>query len=210
MTIHNLIEELSNEGLAERKPLMTPLKFTCVWIGVMLTYMIILSAAIGVREDLIYKFQDLIWTLEILFVLSLAISSTFAANCLSLPDVNQKKHIMLFPALHAGLFCIMLIWQYLVNMESTFLDYAAHCSVHIILYSVIPVILMFVLLKRAAAVHKGKAGFMVAVSVTSFGYLILRFVEATDNILHLLLWHITPMLLIATISIFIGQKLLRW
>jgi hypothetical protein len=210
MKTNDLIEELSNKGLAERKPLMTPMKFTCIWIGVMITYVIIISAIIGVREDLIYKLQDLIWTLEILFLLSLAISATFAANCLALPDVNQNKHIMLFPVLHSGLFCIMLIIQYFRNMELAFFDYAAHCSVHLMLYSVVPIILMFALLKRAAAIHKGKAGFMISISVTSFGYLILRLVENTDNILHLLLWHLAPMLLVSTISIFIGQRLLRW
>jgi hypothetical protein len=64
--------------------------------------------------------------------------------------------------------------------------------------------------RRAAPTRQGLTGLWIAVSAGCLGSFAMQLVCAHDNALHVWIWHVTPVVLLAGAGTVLGGKLLRW
>ncbi|MEM7027108.1 MAG: NrsF family protein [Pseudomonadota bacterium] len=208
-----LIEKLSEEGAA--KPLPHPFKQSLIWIVGIIVFMGAVISIEGFRFDINEKIQSLPFILEIILLLATGISALTISIYDSRPAGLPSNKLRAIP------FILIVIWfyaaysesMYMLNMENFIQSVKSDgymCTCHILLVTVLPLFILFYFIRMGASVHQGWTGGMATLGVCSFTYLFMRFVEANDDIVHLLVWHALPIVIFCLISIKVSKKFLHW
>ncbi len=205
----HLIEELS--GDCRRVECCCPLKRSLILLAIVVVSAGAISLLIGLRDDLPHMMESPLYIVEIALSVFVGIMAAIAANWLSLPDIGQKKWLIWLPFFPLAMMSFLIAYQFLVRPTHDFTgDGGFACSSDIVVIAVIPAIALFVLLRKAATTHNKMLAFMAVLSVGAFCYMCLRLICPNDDIAHLVVWHLLPTLVIATVGAFIGSKLLKW
>lgn len=203
------ITHIAKQGA--KKPFYTPSKQLLLWFIVMAIYAALIFSTIGLRADFFQKITEPLFVLELIVIFATSFTSGVAASFLALPDVNQKHYMTKVPLIFLFFLCIIIGLEYcmqgLVMPEELCGIKNYQCTLAIIIFAIIPSSIFFVILYRAATIHSGFAGFMIGLCGGSFSYLLLRLIHSTENIAHLLAWHLVPVLLVTVICIVIAKLL---
>jgi len=213
MNTEDLIQKLVNEG--PQKPMPHPMQQTMIWLLGMLTYLLLFSLYSGFRSDISEKLSELSYIFEMILLLGLGITAALSAFCLSRPDGHQMPWLKYVP------FGFLLVWTMTAfsgSTEQISLQNLVHsmslsqfdCPLYIILFSVPPGIALFFLVRMGVTTQCYWAGSMATLSVTTFGYLLMRLIEGNDNPIHLIVWHALPIMIICLIGMVFGKILLTW
>jgi hypothetical protein len=209
-----LIEKLSSkQHVTHRLP--APLAIFSKAGVVSLLYLTTILAIMGVRSDISHVMMDPFFMTESAFILitagiAMAISILFA-----FPDRQLPKKILLLPISLFVLFNAYLAYQLIYPaafyqaLPQTH-SFTYECTRDIILFSIFPLVMMAYILKMGAVTQSNWAALTASIAAACLSYLAVRFMEANDNIIHLIQWHYLPMLLIIILSLVIGRKILKW
>lgn len=206
----DVINELS-EDLSAIKPINTFKRFI-YWLGFTALIATVASIAIGTRHDLLDKLSSELFLVEIILALATGLLAALSANWLSIPDAGQKKKWLLWlPVVPLSFLCMMVIYQLIMKpmhiMES---NQNILCGTDIIVVALIPTVILFLLLKRAASTSSKLCSSMAMIAVLALGFLCSRLICPNDELGHLLISHYLPVLIVAVFGTYIGSKLLRW
>ena len=213
MGIDKLICELSDEGA--RKPLPGPMKQTVTWGLPTLGYFVALTIYFELRPDISTKMATPLFVAELFILLCIVLSAALATCCLSRPDCHQKPWIKyIAPAL-------LVPWAIsaIANSAGAFnLDSLLHtaalgrydCPSYIAVFSLPPGIALFFIARAGATIRCCWAGGMATLAVTTAAYMMMRLIEPNDNIAHLFVWHVFPIMLICMAGMIIGHFSLKW
>ncbi len=151
---------------------------------------------------------------EVASLFLLVVAAALVAVFLSFPDIRQRSNIVFLPVLPVASFMIFCGYR-LFRPEGPSLseEQAFHgviCVTCITMFAAAPACWMFWTLRRHATTHPAWAGAAALLSAASIGLLMLKFIEPSDSIAHLLLWHIAPTLILTGIGIALGRKYLSW
>jgi hypothetical protein len=212
MNTDRLIDTLVAEGA--KRPLPHPFKQTLLLLGGTMVWLVTLSVFHGFRFDIWDKFSDHLYVLELGFLFLMTMSSCLAALCLSRPDGQQMPWIRFVP------FGFLVLWTGVAFTGASDISWTSifhtvtlcqfSCAWHILIFSVPPSIAMFLTIRKGAPIQCCWAGSMATLSVTALGYLWLRLVELNDNPLHLIVWHVLPIMVICLVGMMAGKYILRW
>ncbi|KAA3640479.1 MAG: DUF1109 domain-containing protein [Proteobacteria bacterium] len=213
MKTENLIQKLIDEG--PQKPMPHPIKQTTYWLLGMMFYLLIFSGFAGLRADITEKFLSLHFVIELILIVTIGIFSALSAFCLARPDGQQLPGLKIVP------FALIVMWLLLTFSSSGDLVNGQNlvhsislrqfdCPLHIALFSLPPGIALFLFVRMGATTQFYWAGSMATLSVTSFGYLLMRLIEPNDNLAHLIIWHILPIMVICLFGMIIGKLILKW
>lgn len=213
METNELIQQISGEGAS--KPLWHPLQQSMLWVAGLIVYLFLFLLFDGFRIDIAEKLGSYEFLIELVLLSIVGISASFAAFCLARPDDFQLPWVKYFPVL------LSLVWGIyafssagdnlqLRNLINSVALVEVHCPIHIVAFSAIPAIVIFILVRMGAAIRIYWAGIMSVLSVTAFAYLFMRLVENNDNPAHLIVWHAIPILVLCLIGMYAGKKTLRW
>lgn len=213
MNTDDLIQKLSEEGAA--KPLIHPFKQSLIWVTGIIIFMGAVISIEGLRYDISEKMQSFSFMMEIILLLATGITATSISIYDSRPDGIPNKYLRIVP------FVFLAVWFYFAYSGSMYMlsidnfiesiqGKGYMCTCHILLVTVLPLFILFYFIRMGATVRQGWTGGMATLGVTSFTYLFMRFVEANDDIVHLITWHAIPIVLMCLLSIFISRKVLRW
>lgn len=213
MNTSELIRRFVDEGAG--RPLLHPMMQSLLWIAGILLYLFVFLMVDGFRPGIFEKLTSTGFVLELILLLLIGISATLSAFCLSRPDDFQMPWIKYSP------FPLLFIWvvvAFATQADSIGIGYLWYslsldqfdCPIHILLFSTLPGIALFFLVRMGAAIRYYWAGGMTTLSVTAFAYLFMRLVENNDNPAHLLVWHALPIFLMCLIGMVAGRKALRW
>jgi hypothetical protein len=213
MDTQELIKNFIEEGAA--KPLKHPLNQALLWVSGLLLYMLIFMFFDGLRPNLMQKLENPIFIFELFVLFLLCVSASLAAFCLSRPDSYQMPWVKYLPL---PLFLIWAVTAFIsAGDEIAFrklLDSMTlgqfDCPWHILFFSGLPGVVIFVLIRMGASIRYYWAGFMATLSVTSLAYLFMRLVEDTDNPAHLIVWHALPIILLCLVGMVAGRYALKW
>lgn len=205
--IHNLAKE------GAKKPFENPYLLGTKWFLLLTIYFAALVLFYGHRSDLLEKINQPAFLIEIIFLILTVITATFAASFLALPDLNQKPYIRFLPLIPLAFLSLMLIYGIFNFSTISFVEClkSGHsvCFTHLIFYSIIPALIMFWKVKKAAPIKFYWSGLMIGLAVASFGYLMLRLVEKSDEPELLLMWHFVPIFVIMIMGMIAGKILLK-
>lgn len=181
------------------------------WVLVSVVLLTLASIAVGWRTD--WPTQLNVYNLALLLA---ACSAAYGALLLGTPCIDVPRRVygaaMLSALLWGALLCAkslhMGAWS--TYVESFHLLGSCMCAFEILLFSALPAWLMVYFLRCAAPTHFYITAALGALAATSLAVVASRFVHASDDALHLLLWHFAPALLITLIFGLLGRKILKW
>jgi hypothetical protein len=141
------------------------------------------------------------------------VALTYSVSILQLPTIENKKYLSI-----GGAFVFVLALGYLIKgmtsaqpLTDGFSSAGLICSLHILLLSAIPFILLFLTLRKSAPVQSLYAGLNIGLCCATLGIFLLQFSCPNDNPSHLLMWHVlVPIGSLGVLGALLGQKILKW
>lgn len=209
--LHNteqFIEALSKEIKPSKTTKVLPIFLR--WLSVCVVYIVVMLYIFGLRSDLSLKFSEPLFVAEITILALMVVAMAVGATILSFPDMLQKKWILLFTPISVVAFIITLFLAYLGSTSEVSPLHGIECLLCISMFSLLPAVWLFILLKKQASTHQQLLGSVAMLAATSLGALSLRLSEKTDSVTHLLLWHYLPMIGFALLGAWLGKKFLKW
>lgn len=214
MNTNELIASLSME--APGKHLGAP-GYYALYLGfVLVVYAIGAQIFLGLRSDLAAQFTRPMFSLEIILLALLTVSSAVAAILSMYPDAHQKQDVLRYPYVIFAALIVFILFQLAMPHEPmmvipTALDvHGMECALCIAGVTIVPSAMIFGLLRKGASVHPLRSGFFTVLAASAIGCLTLRLSEANDSLMHMVSWHYVPTLLFAALGALIGKWLLKW
>lgn len=207
MKTDDLIKNLASD--AEPVKPIKPLRDFTLWLSVTIGLTLLLSCSLGLRSDLFSKLSSTLFLLEIFFALSTGVLAALAANWLSVPDIRQQKWVVALPFI--PLFGLCAVATYDFSLAPSFdIVRSAYAVVDMLTVAIVPAVILFTMLRKAATTHRWAASIMAIMAVSSFGYVASRLVCRVDEPGQIFTCHLTPMFIIGVIGALFGVRLLKW
>ncbi len=161
----------------------------------------------GLRGDLAIIIRTPQFIIETILIIALAISSAVAALRLSVPG-SSTKPTFITVGIAAGAWLLTLI-VILVTDRNFIASRGLTCSTQVILGGVLPAVLIFKIASRGAPLKRQLIGWIAVLSGGAFGALNAHLSCSLSDPLHVLFWHLTPVLIVSALGVFIGKHFLR-
>lgn len=212
MSTQNLIKELSQK-MQPVKSLPSPWVRASLWL--FSTFLCIGSSVflLGLRHDI----NQIIFSANFLFqtfiIILLAAFSVVGAFFLSIPG-KPKTWVnvsFLFPL---GILIFALLgqvgWNIYQSGSAPVLGQGYYCSRDVLVLGIIPGLLLTLMVKKAAPINFGLVGVLIFLATFSLAALGVNLICHGTDPFHLLIWHITPVILIGGIGRLLGRFFLKW
>jgi hypothetical protein len=208
--IDALIDKLAQEGAAV-KIAPHPYSLCLKWLGWALAYLGLALALSGLRPDVMAKFQQPLFAVEIVMLFGLLIAASLSAALLAYPDLYGKRGTAFAPAILFALFFLLIFFAWQADSPPAPLPaHSFECTISITLVALLPALWTFYALRRYASTHSRAAGAVALLMAFSVGALWLRLHEVNDSIIHLIQWHYLPMIAFSAAGMWLGKRVLKW
>jgi hypothetical protein len=208
--IEQLIAGLSKDAQAV-KPAPRPWLLGLKWIAAAAAYVIISLIISGLRPDWALQLHKPWFVAEIVLLFGILVSTAFSAAILSFPDLHQQRRVAFTPVWIFVLLALVMLFSWLAdNPPSPLPVHSFECTLSILIFSLLPSVGIFYAMRQFASTHLRLAGIVAVLFAFSTGALWLRLHEQTDSIVHLIEWHYLPMIAVAGLGWWLGNKLLKW
>lgn len=186
-----------------------------IWFALCFLLTIIISSVFGHRETFSYRITDVYFTVSLISIILLALASLFSTYYLSTPRAQQSNSLLKAVISSALLWIsaiIYLIYNEVIDINISRLipHTGINCTKNIFLLSIIPLALIFIILKKEYPTKLSQVSFYAAISATSLGALGTHLTCPTDNGTHIIVWHLLPISLITIAVTYFGKKILKW
>ena len=212
----NSTESLIQALVADHKPCK---RLWPVWMVALIILLVAvfycfgcITALYGISGHIAAIFKSVFLELDILLSFIFAVLTLVIVLKSAIPGKEHYAKRGLKVA-HAGLISIIVLniffttWQW--PLTYSYLE-TAHCAFDILLYALVPMVVTFYAIKRAAPVDIKRTGHLAIYSMTFFGYAATRITCQMEDSVHSISAHLIPLIVFAMVSRFMGKKFLRW
>ncbi len=187
-----------------------PLTVLALGIASVSLYIIIFLIVIGERGDLTSKISDISFLLEIITSSLVVFTAILAASWQAFPDLSEQKLVSWLPAIALFGFIMSFALNYALHPGKLLeMNYGIKCAMHMCLIALLPTILLYAVLARGVFLHAGRASLHVGLAAGMTAYLAARLAEPVDDMLHMLVWHILPLLALVLALSLLHRWLIR-
>jgi hypothetical protein len=153
--------------------------------------------------------QPMFWV-ESAFWIMASIASAVCAYQSSFPvwPKNQAKAFAL--GLIAALFLYTLTKSGAESFSGEVGLERGGCGIFIFLFGALSAVWMVSIIRKAAPTHLAETGAWAAASTGCLGATFMHMVCPHENIAHLLMWHLTPVVLLVSVGSVTARKVLSW
>lgn len=195
-------------------PLPSPLARWGVWTLKAALAAAIVTMLLGVRHDLAFHLRDARFVLAAAFTGLLALTAAADAFLLSVPGVSPGRLAKTMPLI-ALIAWGTLLWTRMIAIGDPVAEIAATprhpaCVLLILMISAVPGIALFGMLRQAAPLEARWTGVCAALGAFACGALGTQFVCNIDAPGHQLLWHFVPVVVLTSVGLVLGARLLQW
>lgn len=213
MQTDDLIRELAADGRPVRR-LAPWLHRAGLWLTVSTLCAVVVIINAGVRRDLGQVMWSPGYLLEALLLLVTALSAAAGALIVSVPGAEQSKLVRWLPVIAGGAALLWIAGEVAVGLASGEqpgrVVVAWWCIQRTLLVGLLPGIMLFAMIGRAAPLRAAWAGLLALLATSAIGVFGTNIMCSVDRPVHLLLWHVGPMVILAAAGAGIGASLLDW
>lgn len=214
MELTSLIHELSKD-LTPVKRLPSTGKRLMNWLSGAFVSVGFWILFFGLRHDIGQKLHEARFLGEGILLITIAILTAGIALFRSVPDLERPQTTRYVP------FILVFGWILLLSgltvmsffhQEPLALNpgLGFNCVRDILAFGLIPGVLLFLMVRRAAPLEPIITGALILLAVTALGAFGTQLLCKNDRAVHLLVWHVLPILFLTVVGGFMGKRLLRW
>lgn len=212
MRTDELIRQLATDVTPVRPLAPLPLRLLG-WATVAAVSFGVVLLLMGVRRELGDALDRADFAFEAALLILTAISAAVGALVVSVPGAERSVVVRWLP-LGAGLACLVwaageLAFASATGAPTGRLTFAWNCIYKTASIAVVPSVAMFALLRRAAPLHGAWAGLLALLATAAVGVLGANIICPIDRPLHMLLWHVAPLMAFGGLGAALGTWLLR-
>lgn len=202
-----LIDQLTSDLKAVRP--FSPLRNTLIWLGVSLVCVAVMLMMMPLRQVSQMTSPPMFIISGLWFLVS-SILLAFATNTLGLPGRSNQR-LVLSVSFAIYLLLIGVLLGAAISGHSPVVLNGTNCIVAVVMLSVVPFLFFLSLLRKLAPTLPWMVGLLLGLSTCTLGAFGIGFSCASDDPLHLLIFHfLTPALLVGGLGAFFGNKILKW
>jgi hypothetical protein len=208
-----LIRHLASDAQPVKplRPLMTRL---LGWAILAIMSFGIVARWMGVHRQLGDGTDQVDFAFEAAMLIVTALSAAVGALIVSVPGAERSKLVRWVP-LSLGVASIVWAAGELLMASATGapvgrLSFAWHCVYKTASIAVVPSVVLFLMVRQAAPLRAAWAGALAVLATAAVGVLGANVICPNDRPLHMLLWHVAPLMLFAGVGAGLGTWLLRW
>jgi hypothetical protein len=206
MNTEALIRQLAAE-LQPVRPLERPVVRFVGWALFAVAWVVAGVGAVGMRRDFAAVLRDPRFLVQVALPLALGAAAAIAAFVASVPD--RKNRFFDLVSVEILALWLLVFVSAIVATGGGNLGAGAACVRNLVVFSLPPGALLYVMLKRAAPLGGGATGLQAALGVAALGYAGTRVVCHNDGALHVLVWHCAFVMLLGGVGMLIGRALFR-
>ncbi len=213
MQTEDLIQQLARDArrVQPLRPIGARVAGWLVLAGASLAVVMILM---GVRRELGDVADRLDFTLEATLLLLTACSAAIGALLVSIPGAGEVRRVRWIPVA-LGIACVALsagelAYAAVTGAPTGRLTFAWHCVYKTTSVALVPGIVLFAMVRRAAPLNTAWAGLLAVLATTAVGVLGANIICPTDRPLHMLLWHVAPLMIFSAAGAGLGRWLMKW
>lgn len=213
MQTNDLIKDLS--GRLSPAPRHSPAQTALFWAAGTAALLGLYFWLLPVRPDLGSRLGQLLYQTENLIFLALFVVTALVAYRSSIPGAlrpdEQRWALFLMAGFVMLLFFHLRSWRQMPAELLTEFDwYRGRCGPILLILGAFEASLGLWLAARGACTSPAATGAWVGLFAGSLGLFANQFICTHENFLHIILWHFTPVGLLAAGGAFFGKRLLKW
>ncbi len=185
--------------------------YMAVWAVLAIVYAVFVEWSEGFRYDVSGKIKDPVFLFEVIVPALIGISAASASSYMMIPDMRGKKWLIPVTLTMVGLFLLWCILKWMTHEHFQIPPMKmGHCMQEGMFIAVVPLMVLIFVLRTGATTRPILMGLMNVLSVTSIGYIALRFNCSMDSFGHAALYHLMPYVLIGLLIGVAARKLYKW
>lgn len=213
MRTDELIEQLTAD-LSPVRPPGPVWRRAAGWLVVAVASLVVVMLWMGVRRDLGDAAERIGFALEATLLLLTAVSASVGALLVSTPGAGISPRVRWVPVA-LGLLSIFLAagelaYAAVSGGPTGTITFAWHCVYKTTTVALLPGIVLFVMVRGGAPLQTVWAGLLALLATAAIGVLGANIICPNDRPMHMLLWHLLPLMLFAGTGAALGRWLLRW
>jgi hypothetical protein len=171
-------------------------------------------AILGARADMAAQMLNGWFVARASGTLAVAVASAIVAFLVSVPGLESSRSMRALPVTACVVWAAMLVGAIAATPSplDVLLRVAPHpsCAVLIAATAFVPAVLLVRMLRHAVPLHTRWTAGLAGLASLGMGALGTQFVCTNDAAAHHLLWHFTPVVLLALASAVAGSSVLGW
>jgi hypothetical protein len=184
------------------------------WLVVAILSLVVVMMLMGVRRELGDAADRVDFAFEAGLLLLTTVSAAIGALLVSIPGAGVRPRVRWVPVA-LGVACVLvaageLAYAAMVGAPTGRLTFAWHCVYKTTSVALVPGIVLFAMVRRGAPLQTAWAGLLAVLATAAMGVLGANIICPNDRPLHMLLWHVVPLMLLAGAGAGLGRWLLRW
>jgi hypothetical protein len=207
------IQQLAGE-ITPVRPLGRPRRRVAGWLVIALASLAVVMMLMGVRRELGDAADRADFVFEAALLLLTAISASLGALLVSVPGAERSAWTRWAPVVF-GAACVTwaageLVFAAATGAPTGRLTFAWHCVFKTTSVAAVPGIALFAMVRRGAPLSGAWAGLLAVLATVAVGVLGANIICPNDRPLHMLLWHVAPLVVFAAGGAALGRWLLAW
>ncbi len=211
MKTEDLIQTLSQDAAVQRLP--HPGWRALIWLAVSTAYVAGFVAVMGLRPDIAEKLAEPRFLIEVGAAYMTSMMAAAAAFCAGCPGRPLWERYAPVPFLIVWLASLGEgCWRDWVRSGPDGLIFQPDfiCFPIILVISIIPTLLIFIMIRRAAPIAPIATTALATLAAASLAAAAVRLFHAQDASLMVLVWQFGSVALLAGLGALFGRSLLRW
>ena len=203
-------------SLEKVKVISSPFKRSLKWFALSVMFMVVVTCCFKVcLEQEMYHYPFAFY-FESVFLVLVAFAAVLAAFLYSSPDEKYQKiakKLSVFSIISwIGLFvyCIahcLMAGNFVHMMAASLINYDNLFK--ILAVGLLPTIWLILMLRKAFPTHRKLVGVLSILGSLTLAIIFTRFLDATHEATHMLIWRYTPVLIIALVVYLLANKILK-
>lgn len=210
-------DELVRKLAAEAAPVtrLAPVPWRlAVWTVCTIAAAVVAVWGLGAREDLVAALAAPTFQVKSALLILTAFTAAAGALLLSVPGADRTAAVRWLPL---AIVAALVVWiagelgaAAAAGTANWRVGAAWGCAAEVVAVGFVPGAVLFVMVRRAAPLRAMWAGLLALTAMGAVGALGTSVICPSDRSMHVLVWHVLPLLLIGAVGAAAGYVLLGW